>query len=299
MVKENVIFSDFSEKMAKELSNRLGEDYHIIPQTITKNNTVTYDMLSIRKENEAVSPVIYLDEHFKSYQNGASIQEIAGDILGIYQKGKDLSPAIPSDFMMDFAQVKDRICFKLVNASLNSSILSDIPHVDYLDLAVVFIVVLSDSDSGFSSVTIKNGFLDIWETNESDLYKIALENAARMLGSMICPIESIICKMTGIADIPPLDNRLFVATNRQKLHGAGVILYPGLLKDFSKEIGEDLYILPSSIHECLFIPHSFVSDPLVLKDMVSEVNRTQVLPEEVLSDSVYYYSSASDKVEIL
>lgn len=50
----------------------------------------------------------------------------------------------------------------------------------------------------------------------------------------------------------------------------------------------DLYILPSSIHEIIVLPVDFRDDVTGLKDMVNTVNQTQVLPEEFLSDSVYF-----------
>ena len=37
-------------------------------------------------------------------------------------------------------------------------------------------------------------------------------------------------------------------------------------------------------------------DPENLLSIVKEVNRTQVAPEEVLSDAVYYYNRKTDKL---
>lgn len=39
--------------------------------------------------------------------------------------------------------------------------------------------------------------------------------------------------------------------------------------------------------------------PQRLKDMIAEVNRTQVAPEEVLSDSLYYYDFREENVKIV
>ncbi len=37
---------------------------------------------------------------------------------------------------------------------------------------------------------------------------------------------------------------MYVLTNKQKLYGAACMLYPGILKKFSENVGEDLYVLP-------------------------------------------------------
>ena len=63
-------------------------------------------------------------------------------------------------------------------------------------------------------------------------------------------------------------------------------------------IGCDFYILPSSVHELLFVPvDNFNEDESVeeiedrLLDMVWGVNHTQVEPNERLSNHVYFVDS--------
>ena len=63
-----------------------------------------------------------------------------------------------------------------------------------------------------------------------------------------------------------------------------------------EKIGEFLgnfYILPSSIHESIIVPASCALEASELIHMVRQVNETNVDPEELLSDNIYYY----DKVE--
>lgn len=59
---------------------------------------------------------------------------------------------------------------------------------------------------------------------------------------------------------------------------------------------EGFYILPSSIHETLIIPKDGAMTPKELGEMVREVNRTEVLREEVLSDRVYEYDREKGKI---
>ena len=88
-----------------------------------------------------------------------------------------------------------------------------------------------------------------------------------------------------------------VLTNNNSQLGAAVILYDGVLKDIAK--GEDLVILPSSIHEVLILKAKQNDSPAELKAMVQDVNATQVALEERLSDNVYKYNAKLDKIEIL
>ena len=60
-----------------------------------------------------------------------------------------------------------------------------------------------------------------------------------------------------------------------------------------------LYILPSSIHEVILLPDTGLGSPQELKRMIHEVNSTQVAPEEVLSNSLYYYDSLQKRIRII
>lgn len=81
------------------------------------------------------------------------------------------------------------------------------------------------------------------------------------------------------------------------MNGSIGILCPDLLKNFADEIQDDLYIIPSSIHEVLLVPAGETAgNGRELSEMVQEVNRTQVEREETLSDHVYFYSRETDRI---
>jgi len=73
-----------------------------------------------------------------------------------------------------------------------------------------------------------------------------------------------------------------------------------LLKDEIKKAsaGNNLYIIPSSIHELLLLPDDGTVDRESLDQMVQEVNMNEVLPTERLSDHVYYYEYAENEIRM-
>ena len=56
-----------------------------------------------------------------------------------------------------------------------------------------------------------------------------------------------------------------------------------------EELGENYYIMPSSIHEVLLVKESTGLTPDEMKRMVHEVNVSEVRPEELLSFKVFRY----------
>ena len=94
-------------------------------------------------------------------------------------------------------------------------------------------------------------------------------------------------------------NPLRVLSNVQRVQGASCMLYPGLLKQLAGKEENSFYILPSSIHEVILLTDRRMETPEQLKEMIAEVNRTQVAPEEVLSDSLYYYDSRKENIRLV
>ena len=92
---------------------------------------------------------------------------------------------------------------------------------------------------------------------------------------------------------------LFVLSNKSRLFGAACLLYEELLSSFADMLQDDFYILPSSIHEVLLLPVK-KSPPLSsLLEMVQDINQTEVVPEDVLSNHIYLYQSRENRLGIV
>ena len=79
------------------------------------------------------------------------------------------------------------------------------------------------------------------------------------------------------------------------------MMYTGFLKVISDIMKDDLIILPSSVHEIIFIKsedagYNFVGD---LREMVENVNKEVVDREEFLSNNVYIYNRQTGKIKIV
>ncbi len=85
-------------------------------------------------------------------------------------------------------------------------------------------------------------------------------------------------------------------TNRKGLNGFATILYPGALKNAADMIGEDLYVMPSSVHEAVLVPAGSFAGESRLAEIVREVNAACVAEEETVSDSVYFYDRKEQKL---
>ena len=288
----------------------------VMVHKVTKNNDLVLTGISIRSREVNIAPTIYMDDYYNDYKNGRPVMEIIAEIENIYDTYK-LEHNFNVNSITDFNHVQGKICYKLVNKDKNKELLSDAPYIQFHDLAIVFYVVVSEDSDRTGTITVRNNLMEMWGNPDiNDLYRIAKNNTqTRYKGSVFNMIEimgEIISH--NVDNIEPNivddffemnftyeDNMIpmFVATNNKKVNGAGVILYEGLLKTFAEKIGSDFYILPSSIHEVIFVPANGDMDVRYLIQMVKEVNATEVSPSEVLSDNVYKYHADTDFVEIM
>lgn len=92
---------------------------------------------------------------------------------------------------------------------------------------------------------------------------------------------------------------LYVLSNRNGVKGAAVILYDGLLKEAAKGLGNDLLILPSSVHEVLVMAYDKEMDFLSIRDMVEHINKVEVPVCDVRSNQIYRYKREKDQVSLI
>ena len=91
---------------------------------------------------------------------------------------------------------------------------------------------------------------------------------------------------------------MYVLSNSRMINGAAAMLYPDMLKDLSEKLDSNLYIIPSSVHEVIVFSDNLADDEKSLRDMIYTVNRTQMDPQDILSDSLYFYDRKEEKIFI-
>lgn len=315
VLKEKSIDYDFFiEEIMKRVKKNMGESYTVRIYKVMKNNSLELDSLVVLKEGKNFAPNLYLEPYYESYLEGTPLNELAERLCYIYHHCA--VPAINKKFTYSFDEMKSYIIFRLVNYEKNQSLLSQIPHIRQLDLAITFHCMVRDDDEGIGTIRITNDHIKLWDVSINDLISLAKNNTKRLFPASIRSMEEV---MKGLLkeesknsdvetlfnmgidhmfpkDKPECQTQMYILTNQKGINGASCLLYEDILRDFSSLIHSDLYILPSSIHEIILVPNNNEINKNSLMSMVQEVNRTQVASDEVLSDRVYYYSQEKNKI---
>lgn len=294
-------FREFSENVVKSVKTCLGNNVKTEVKKVTKNNGVELHGLIISKAQSSVSPTIYLDGFYREYKQGKSLGDIVYEIVSIYENNK-VSADINLDFFLDYQAVKSRIFMKVVHYEKNKKMLEDMPHIRFMDLAVVCYYAYMNDFLGKGSIQIETGHLDRWGISEEELFKTAKGNTKDKLGVEIKGMDEILIEMLiengkdvdreeleAILQRTEREVPMYIMTLKGRYFGAACIYCEEMLYSFGKRCGKSFYILPSSIHELILIPDSGNEKPEVLRQMVREVNAGHVAPEERLSDNIYYF----------
>lgn len=274
----NCVNQKLSKCMVKVISNQ-------------KLNGDERTALYICSPDTNVSPMIYLETFYEQYLEGETVEMITTQIVTFYQKIKPES-FYSTKNIENFEIAKKRLEFKLINAKQNQELLKSIPHRLFLDLAVVYYLLFEKDEQSIITMQIRNDHMMKWGVSEDELYQIALKKMKPRFYS----IEDIIGQLVKneIDDI--IVYPMYVLTNSFKQWGAVSIVYNEVLEIIGDILGNDFYILPSSVHEVIILPCLSGIEKKELDEMIQEINRSAVAPEDILENHSYLYQRKEKRI---
>ncbi len=274
-------YQQFINAVKQEMKGSVAGEIEISIQDTLKNNGVRRKGLLLQEKGQLMSPTIYLEEYYQQYRTGVKLADITEQIQSLYRELR-MKPITETRFLYEYEQVKDRIVLKVINREKNEELLETIPYWPFLDLAIVFYVLLDINEAGAAT--------------EQELLKKAKENAVRLLPAQIRTMSSIVAEIMGAAPKEEVEDFMFVLSNSLRCLGAVCIAYDEVLYLIGEQLGENYFVLPSSIHEVIIVPESASPGYSDLNEMIREINQTQVAEEEVLGDHAYYYDCAKKEL---
>lgn len=285
-------YEGFKQYVADHIKEFLPQDYSVHEISITKqrkNNDVVWDALSIKGDSNIV-PVIYLEPYYQAYTDGARMDDILQKIADMYMKSMEQVSEFPIE-SFQYDSVKNSIFVVVQNAGMNQELLEKVPHELREDLALLYRVNMELPNGEKGSVLIHNNHLEMWGIDEKTLKEVAWDNMHNYFPPEFASLGKVL-RSLGYNEIPEGAEliEMYVLTNKDKHYGAAYMFDKEVMSRIAEEIGGDMVVLPSSIHESILLKKEKDTDFDTLREMVKEVNRAQLLPTEILSDEVYQYS---------
>ena len=305
-------FKEFQEYIRCNVKDYLPESYKdadIQFTDVVKNNDVHLTGILIKKENETLTPNIYIDELYEKYSKGTDLDEVVGDIadLRIEHDPPEEAQSIGSIFT-NYELVKQRLGIHLCDMELNRDKLKNQVYTEQGDFAATYHIKIGGDGMVRGSAAVTPSLLKNWGITEEQLREDSLQ-AEHSKEAVFMDIEELVAeKMFGLKATNLLDEKddvidnhegfsMYCLTSEEKMYGASMILREDVMDKVSKLMGGDFYILPSSIHETLIVPTTTEMTLEGMSIMVQDVNKEAVEPEEKLSDNIQFYDSKAMVIE--
>lgn len=297
-------YEQFIESMAAIIKGRIEISLDLSIHSTVKNNGYQRKGITFSEEGINISPTIYLEEYYEKFMRGSSVKELAEQVLEMYRKIR-IRHSWNEVAVQDYQNIKDKIIYKLVNQERNGELLDQVPHVRYLDLAILYFVLVDMDKSGgqMATMLIRNEHLVWWNVTAEEIRRRAGMNTEKILPYEFSAMCMVIEEMLGNQEMEEEEwkkfreqENMYILTNHIRSCGASAILYPGRLQAIGDYFKENYFILPSSIHEVIILPESKALPKDEMECVIREVNETQVQAEEFLSNHAYYYDR--QKMEI-
>lgn len=296
---------EFTEALKPEVRAMLPEDVRdeivIGSAEVIKINDQKLHGLVFRTPDKDAAPTIYIDDLYRSYEEGESIASLAGMLAGRYAESSGIE--VPDDTDLSYDAVKDRLAVRLVGTERNREYLADKPHLDMGNGLALMADIRMDSSSNEWRTAVNNDVLGITGADRDSILEEAVRNASEtdpptlvdMSRELLCPEKTNLFGRT--EPISPEDiSNMYVLSNSSGMMGASALFYPDVMQRSAEIIGSGYYVLPSSLHELILVPDSADIKEEALCDMVREANRTVVEPQDVLCDDVFHYCAQAGRL---
>lgn len=283
-------YMSFIEVICERLGNKA--EVHNIKTRNRKSHPVIVMKISTL-ENSKIGMVFEMSRYYHEYSQGRTINDIVKEIREIYtvNKSKKENEIMLNDLekLKDYNQYKSRISLQLMDVEMNRELLELCIWEPFLNLALVPYIDLENK-----SIIITKGILEAWNVPKEFVFSEAKANTFKLNKVVVMNLDNLLRVMK---DVQIEKSNLLIFSNDMHNFGSALLAYDKALEYVGSILGENFWIIPASIHECLIMKESdYLSDVNQILEIVKEMNRSFCKTEEVLTNSIYFYDIEKKKV---
>lgn len=293
---EKMSYEEFKAWAADEIRAWLPPEYADADVSIHRMEKLglAYDGMTVVRSGQRAAAAVNLTAFYDMYQEGKTTGDIIHEMADVAVMQ---APQMEYSVFSDYEAAKDHLFVRVANKEANADVLAGMPHKEVEDLAITYHVLVNHDQNGIASAPVTDDLLRHYGVTAEQLHEDAIANSQRMLPAQLDSMQNMLFGMMTpeasdtLRDEPYPGSTMLVLTNNVQLNGAAALFYPGVMDQAAERLGGDFIVLPSSTHEVIMIPADGMTDFRSLEQMVKDINRSQVAPEERLSDHVYHYDA--------
>ena len=273
------------EKRMKKIVEIIRDKGYKVELKDVNKNGVIKKAIAISPKDSAMAPVLYLD----NYDFDGNTDEETADFLIDIAKRHFADLSIDAEGLITWTNALKNLRVGLRTIALDTYGDGLVTRRRF-DMEEYLYIKVKVSGDKAGSIKITEQLFDNWHKGIEEVFDIAEQNtfADCHYEDMRMALFDADIPEDVIGTLPPVT--MYVISNDTKTNGAVGMLSVDILAEIADQFENDVYILPSSIHEVLAISAAEVKNVEDLEKMVYEVNTHEVSPEERLSYSVFFFN---------
>ena len=250
-------------------------------EEVTKVNEVK-EALVLKPGEEGLAmamPMVYLDDMYELFAVEEDMDNMLRFIANVFMSFT--GSISKEEFEVDFKDKLDSIFLCLINKERNHRLLQTLPHVDVLDMALIYRIIMRETADGLDMVLVTEDVLKELDMTRQELHELAVENTRRLFPPRIIEMCDHYC----------------MVSNDRNMFGATAMIFEDTMKEAAEQVGSDtFYIIPCSIHEFIAVAEEEADVEDLIK-MLAAGNMEVTLPKEILSNCIYRYDAAKETLK--
>lgn len=236
-------FQEILEKQLREIEEQ--SSGKLTFHNIQKNGEELH-AISYARGGSNVRPTLYVEQFYQDYLKGVAVEVLAEEIFKKLEY--HFNEIRVSDKEIIDAMKIENVVPVLVPREKYREMLKQVPHIPLADLEIIFKIVYSKLGVGGVDYALMNR----WGVNEAELLETALSNSIYKDRIKVMPLADAVSSLhpEGTEYFFQKPIPMLVVTNENLFYGAAAILDKDTMGRVREMLGEEPYILPSSLHEC-------------------------------------------------
>ncbi len=190
-------YQEFINRIVGELQKLYGSQYRIKVNQIIKNNGSVRHGICMIDTDVHITPTIYMEEYYALYQNGVQMQDIIQKICNYNETARNFKiEGFDINSYEDLDEIKHRVVYRLVNTAMNKELLEKCPHINVLDLSIIFQVIVCNHESGQMVIPVQNAHMEKWGLEVEQLKELAEVNTRRMFLEDIIKLSDMVRELS-------------------------------------------------------------------------------------------------------
>lgn len=194
----------------------------------------------------------------------------------------------------DLEQIRPYLAFEMMaEDSPKRNAYGDCPHIQIQDMCAMPIafVELDDHGEQLAKIPFTRRMCRHFGVGDVELIQLIQDEVAKK-ATPICGLSGF---MDGVDRTQP--EKVYLATTSDFHYGASVICTYDFFQKAARKLGENYYVLPSSIDEVLLVKENPDVPPKEFRHLVCEVNCMAVDESERLTNNAYHYDAKQNLLE--